>query len=143
MKKTYLYLLSLTLIFIIPSLIAGYFVIPYISIPHLIVFILLITTVGSLWDLWATKHGGRDLVWLWMFNSKQTLGITVLGLPIEEYLFYVFSSVYIIFMWEAIGLVLETGNTLYYALIPGLGIWTFVSVFIPYKLGPKNDRIVG
>lgn len=136
----YFYLLSLTLVFIIPTLIAGFFVIEHIELLHLFVFVLLITIVGSLWDVWATRHGSDDPIWLWHFNHKQTIGIKFLGLPIEEYLFYVFSSVYIIFIWKSIELALSTGNNAYYLLIPALGLWTFLSILIPYKM-TKGDKL--
>ncbi len=142
MNKKYYYILNLLLIFFIPSVIAGYFVLEHISIKHLIIFIILITVVGSIWDIWATKHGNKDPVWLWTFNHKDTLGIEFLGLPIEEYLFYIFSSVYIIFIWKSIELAIQTNNLLYYALVPALGLWTFISVLIFRKLGPKNDKIL-
>lgn len=143
MHKKYFYLLSLLLIFVIPSFIAGYFVIEHISIKHLVAFVILITLVGSIWDIWATKHGNGDPIWLWAFNHEETLGIKIFGLPIEEYLFYVFSSVYIIFIWKSIELAIETENILFYAMIPGLGIWTALSILIPYKMSPKNDRLIG
>ncbi len=40
-------------------------------------------TVFILWDIWATAAGH------WSFNSKYTLGFGLLGLPLEEWLFFV------------------------------------------------------
>jgi len=141
--KKYSYLLSLFFIFIIPSFVAGYFVTPYISLKHLLVFIILITLVGSIWDIWATKHGGKDPVWLWSFNHKGTMGLTFLGLPIEEYLFYIASSIYIVFIWESIELATTTNDIFFYILVPALGLWTLIGIVIPYKLGPKSDKFTG
>jgi hypothetical protein len=78
-----------------------------------------------------------------MFNKKDTLGIQMFGLPVEEYLFYVFSSVYVIFLWKSIELTSAGVTHLAYFLIPGLVLWTFLSVAIPYKLSPKNDKMLG
>ena len=36
-----------------------------------------------LWDVWFTAHG------IWWFNFEYTIGVTLLGLPIEEWLFFV------------------------------------------------------
>ena len=129
--------------FIIPVLVSGYFVLPSIKPQTLTVFVLLVTIVGSLWDLWATRHGKRDPVWIWAFNHKDTIGIRLLGLPIEEYLFYIFSSVYVVFIWKTIELASETGNGDLYLIIPALGVWTLISIAIPYKLSPKRDRMIG
>ncbi len=143
MLEKYYYLMSLSLVFVIPSVIAGYFVPSTIAISQLIIFIFLVTIVGSLWDLWATQHGKKDSVWLWSFNTKNTLGIKFLGLPIEEYLFYTASSVYVIFLWTSIQLAMQTGNASLYFLMPCLAIWTALSISIPYKLSPNNDKVLG
>lgn len=63
------------------------------------------------------RHGRRDPIWLWQFNFKDTLGIKLFDLPIEEYLFYIASSVYIILIWEGIRYALETGSLLMYILL--------------------------
>lgn len=108
-----------------------------------VLFVLTITIMGSLWDLWATRHGRKDAVWIWQFNHKDTLGLTFLGVPMEEYLFYTFSSVYVILIWQSISLATQTQNYLYWLLPPVVGIWTLLSLAIPYKLAPKNDRVIG
>lgn len=143
MKRRYYYLLILLLVFIIPSCIAGYFVLPAISKVQLSAFVVLITIVGSIWDLWSTRHGKRDPIWIWMFNRKDTLGVFFLGLPIEEYLFYPFSSVYVIFIWKAIELAGTNGGWTYYLLIPALGIWTLASVLFAGRFSPKSDKVFG
>lgn len=38
---------------------------------------------GVPWDYWATHS------WLWHFSPEHTLGINFLGLPLEEYVFFV------------------------------------------------------
>ncbi len=93
------YLYSLLFVFTIPVLIQGYFIWPLIDKMNLFTFMIGITIIGSLWDIWACRHGKRDPIWLWQFNKKDTLGITLFDLPIEEYLFYICSSAYIIFTW--------------------------------------------
>jgi len=36
------------------------------------------------WDVWFTSRG------VWWFNTKYTLGIVLVGLPLEEWLFFIF-----------------------------------------------------
>lgn len=139
-KKLY-YLSSLFFVFIIPAIICAYFTVDRIPLANLVTFVLGITFLGSLWDIWATKHGKRDQIWLWQFNSRETLGIKILDLPIEEYLFYVASSLYIVFIWEGIKFTLETESTLLYILLPLLGIWSLLFLAIPFFVKTKNDRL--
>ncbi len=130
MKRFY-YLLSLIVVFVIPASIEAIFVYHRIRVRHLIYFVILITILGSVWDLWATKHGKKDKIWLWQFNYSDTLGIKLFDLPIEEYLFYITSSLYIIFVWEGIKLALDTNNVYMYLIIPLLGLWSLFGSIIP------------
>lgn len=140
MKKFY-YLLSLIFVFIIPSLIAFYFVSSRVSWFNLIVFAIVLTAMGSLWDIWATRHGKRDPVWLWTFNHRDTLGIRIHDLPIEEYLFYVFAGIYVVFMWELIKWSQATGDIFIYFLMSFIGVWTVLAIFVPYKIRAKKDKV--
>jgi lycopene cyclase domain-containing protein len=50
--------------------------------------VFLICILGSIlfatpWDYWATHS------WLWHFSPEHTLGINLLGLPVEEYVFFI------------------------------------------------------
>ena len=139
MKRFY-YILSLLFVFIIPAAIAAYFVFDRIPLINFAVFVVGITVLGSIWDIWATRHGKRDPIWLWQFNFKDTLGIKLFDLPIEEYVFYIASSVYIIFLWEGIKFALETKSIVMYLLLPLLSIWSLLAISIPYILRVKNDR---
>lgn len=49
------------------------------------------------WDIWFTAKG------VWWFNTSYTLGITIAGLPLEEWLFFIcipFSCVFTYFCFE-------------------------------------------
>ena len=140
MAKFY-YVLSLLFVFIVPTIIAGYFIVNRIPVLNLIIFVIGITILGGIWDIWATRHGRRDPVWLWQFNFKDTLGIKLFGLPIKEYVFYVVSSLYIVFIWEGIKFALETNSMMMYVLLPFLGVWSLLAISVPYILRVKNDRL--
>ncbi len=142
--KKYSYLASLLFIFCIPASIAAYILRDNLSFQQLVVYVAIVTIVGSLWDIWATRHGRRDRMWLWQFNGQQTLGIKLLDLPVEEYLFYVASSTYVILIWEEIKILLANkANIEAYSLIPGLGIWTICAIFvlqITFRVKRKSKR---
>jgi lycopene cyclase domain-containing protein len=142
MKKFH-YLQTLFFVFCIPTFASAAYLSSYISFNALIPFIILVAIIGSMWDVWATRHGKKDRIWLWQFNHRQTLGIRFLGLPIEEYLFYVASSLYVIFMWEGLKLMVKGTDTQVYFVIAGLSAWTLISILIPYFLGRKKDKFIG
>lgn len=141
--RRYHYLLSLLFVFCIPTAVASAYLSNHISLEALVPFILLVTLIGSIWDVWATRHGKKDRVWLWQFNRSQTIGIRILGLPIEEYLFYVASSVYVIFMWEGLKLMVEGSTADAYVVIGLLSAWTLIAILLPYFLGRKRDKFIG
>ena len=137
----YYYASSLLFVFIIPSVVAGFFIRDQLLLPNLVVFVLVILLLGSIWDVWATRHGKRDSVWLWQFNDNDTLGYKFLGLPIEEYSFYVFASLYAIFLWEVIKYALDTRDMAFFLLVPLMGIWSLLFIGIPYAIRAKEDRL--
>ncbi len=141
--KKFSYLLTLFGVFGIPAVFAGVFLSYYISLDSLLPFIITITIIGSIWDVWATRHGKRDRVWLWQFNHRQTIGMRFLGLPVEEYLFYVASSVYVIFMWESFKLMTSNAPSEVYMATGLLSAWTLFAISLPYWLGRRSDKFIG
>ncbi len=53
------------------------------------------------WDVAATARGH------WQFNEKYILGLEFLGLPLEEWLFFLVVTFVSIFTWEAAKLLLK------------------------------------
>jgi lycopene cyclase domain-containing protein len=115
---------------------------PNIKISHLLIFVASITVLGSLWDIWAARHGKQDAVWLWQFNFHETIGIKVFDLPIEEYLFYICSSVYVVFLWEGIKFGQATESMLMLLLLAFAGVWSALAIGVPYLLRSKGDRVL-
>lgn len=141
--KRFFYLAVLILVFAIPATIAALYVSEFTSLSGLVPFVIGATIFGAVLDIWATRHGKRDTVWLWQFHSAQTLGIKVFGVPVEEYLFYVASSVYVIVMWENLKLVLA-GSSPEAVTIMGIATpWTVIVMGLLFLKRPKGDRISG
>lgn len=138
MKRFY-YLFSLTTVFTIPTVTIGYFILEQISIYDLIVFSVGITIIGSIWDIWATRHGRRDAIWLWQFNHKTTVGIYFFDLPVEEYLFYLSTSIYVIFVWEAVQLYSSSGSQEILSLLVCAAIWSLLFIGLPFVFHSKKD----
>lgn len=139
-KRLY-YSASLFFVFVLPSVVVGYFVLPGLSISNLLIFIASITILGSIWDIWAARHGKRDPIWLWQFNFRETIGIKIFDLPIEEYLFYVFSSIYVIFLWEGIKLWQATQSVFMFLLLSFSGVWSVLAIGVPYFIRAKDDKL--
>lgn len=140
MRRFY-YLASLLFVFVIPAATEGYFVWGHINKLNLLVFAVGICVLGSIWDIWATRHGRRDRVWLWTFNRSETLGVTFFDLPIEEYVFYLASSIYIILNWESLRLFSETGNVLLYLFTPLIAtLWSLLFIAVPVLMGRVRRR---
>lgn len=54
-----------------------------------------------IWDLWATHEGQ------WHFDSAQVLGVRLLGLPLEEWAFFIVIPFAGIASYEAVGALLD------------------------------------
>jgi lycopene cyclase domain-containing protein len=59
---------------------------------------------GFPWDYWATHS------WLWNFSPDHTLGINFLGLPIEEYIFFVSETILYVSLALVLRNKLQRGN---------------------------------
>ena len=139
--KRFYYAISLFFVFVLPSIVVGLFVLPSISMGNLLIFVISITVLGSAWDIWAARHGKRDSVWLWQFNFRETIGVKVLDLPIEEYLFYVCSSVYVVFLWEGIKFGQAAQSIFIFWLLSFAGVWSVLAIAVPYLLRSRRDRL--
>lgn len=141
MPRKYYYLLSLTFVFVIPTLILGYFISDRIDPLQLAIFVTSVTVLGSFYDIWATRHGKKDPVWIWTFNYKDTLGYRFLNVPLEEYLFYTASSIYVVFVWEGIKYSIESPNHAVKFILPSVALWTMLFIALPYFKKEKRDRL--
>jgi lycopene beta-cyclase len=48
-----------------------------------------------IWDVAVTARGH------WSFNDRYVLGVTILGMPLEEWLFFIVVSFVAVFTWES------------------------------------------
>lgn len=140
--QRYYFLLTLAVIFGLPTLVAAIMLRNTVSWPELIPFMVLITVIGSTWDIWSAGRGSKDLVWLWQYKNQETLGYRFLGVPIEEYLFFLLSSVYSVYMWEGMNrMVVDHHDRAVWIVAPLVTTWTLVAILIPYILGRTRDSI--
>lgn len=110
------------------------------KILYMIPAILITAAFFLIWDINFTKAG------IWSFNSQYTLGKTIQGLPIEEWLFFLVVPYCCIFIYEIVKVDLEKYEyanfflALSLVLIVGFGLmgyffrhqlYTFLSFLLP------------
>ncbi|MBI5647893.1 MAG: lycopene cyclase domain-containing protein [Ignavibacteriae bacterium] len=66
--------------------------------------IALVFVVFGAWDVAATLRGH------WFFNPSYTLGITIIHLPLEEWMFFLVVPFVAIFTWESVKYFLRRGK---------------------------------
>lgn len=70
--------------------------------PRLVALTLLpVVAVFAAWDLWAHARGH------WWFDEQQILGPRLIGLPVEEWLFFLVIPLCALLTYEAVGNVLD------------------------------------
>ena len=137
--RRFTYLLSLIFVFTIPAVAIFLCTSNHLNLFNLTTFIIGITLIGCGWDIWATRHGKNDAVWLWQFNKRNTLGLKLCGLPIEEYLFYIVTSAYIILIWQTVNST-YLSDKIRLSLLTCTAIWSLAFIAIPYFLNIKGDK---
>lgn len=68
----------------------------YKKVPYVLQSVAFISTAYIVWDVIATKRGD------WAFNPEHLIGINILGLPIEEILFFITVPYSCIFIYETV-----------------------------------------
>ncbi len=62
--------------------------------------------VGYLVEIWAVRHGKKDRVFVWEYNSRSNLGIKIFDIPIEDSIvFLILTPIFIIYFYEFIKLI--------------------------------------
>lgn len=102
MISNFVYLAADILVFIFPFLLSfDKRVSFWKKWPYLVPGYLTISVVFIVWDILVTERGD------WTFNPEFTLGVKVLGLPIEEILFFFIVPYSCIFTYEALSYYLK------------------------------------
>lgn len=91
------YAIILSLSFIIPFIFSFEKKICFISkLKKLLTTILIVSSVYIIWDIIFTAKG------IWDFSDKETLGLKLVNLPLEEFLFFIIIPYCLIFIYEVI-----------------------------------------
>jgi lycopene beta-cyclase len=91
------YLLVLAIVLLVPLILSFVMDLQLFKRLRSLVGSLLVSTAAyGLWDIIVTSRGH------WRFNPEYTLGLSLFGLPVEEWLFFVVIGFVSIFTYEAV-----------------------------------------
>lgn len=98
----------------------------YKKVPYVLQSIAFISTAYIVWDVIATERGD------WFFNPEHLVGFNILGLPLEEILFFITVPYSCIFIYETVSFYvkekkLSINNKLF--LIPAILVMILGTVF--------------
>lgn len=94
----------------------------YTNLKYIFPAILITASVFWVWDIQFTASG------IWSFNSKYTLGISIAGIPVEEWLFFIIIPYSCVFIYEVLKHYLKSfENT---KLFWGLSIFLVFAFFL-------------
>jgi lycopene cyclase domain-containing protein len=102
----YLYLQLLIIFVIIPNVILLYVNRKELSLKTLLISLIILFCIAVLWDQLSVRMG------IWSFSPEEIVG-TVFGLPVEEYVFFLFVPLLSINIFVLMGKLLTrkgTGN---------------------------------
>jgi lycopene cyclase domain-containing protein len=90
--------------------------------------ILLSAAVFIAWDVWFTNIG------VWRFNPKYVLGIYILNLPLEEWLFFLIVPFSCVFIYEVLNYFIKKEIPATYTLLITLTLVTFLLIIAGLNL---------
>jgi lycopene cyclase domain-containing protein len=79
----YLYIVLLTVFVVVPNIILVYLNRQRLHVRTLLPALLILFIIAIIWDQISVRLG------IWSFSQKESVG-SFLGLPVEEYLFFIF-----------------------------------------------------
>ena len=93
--SNYIYIILMLIFAIIPSLIFLYLLRDKINFKNLVICLFILFIVGVIWDQISVRLG------IWSFSQDKILG-NLFGIPIEEYLFFIFVPLLVITVYTLI-----------------------------------------
>lgn len=138
MRRFY-YSLAYLILLGIPAAILGYTVRSTINFSALILLIFVSLIVGGIFDIWAVRQGKRDNFFIWEYNSKSIIGFKIYGVPVEDFVFFLFfTPCFIVVVYEGIRLLLG-GTDLGMLVVMAMIILT-VSYSFVYKHAIRSKK---
>jgi len=96
----YYYIVLMTIFAVIPSLILLYILRKRINLKNLGISLFILFIIGVLWDQLSVRLG------IWSFSDEKIIG-NLFGIPIEEYIFFIFVPLLVIAVYALINKINE------------------------------------
>lgn len=96
----YHYLTLITFFAVIPSIVLIFILRNKINLKNLLISLLILFIIGFIWDQISVRLG------IWSFSDEKIIG-TLFGIPIEEYIFFIFVPVLVITVYTFINKINE------------------------------------
>ena len=96
----YYYIVLMTIFAVIPSLILLYILRNRINLKNLVISLFILFIIGVIWDQISVRLG------IWSFSEEKIIG-NLFGIPIEEYIFFIFVPLLVICVYTLINKIIE------------------------------------
>ncbi len=96
----YYYIILMTIFAVIPSLTLLYILRKKLNLKNLGISLLILFIIGVIWDQLSVRLG------IWSFSDEKVIG-NLFGIPIEEYIFFIFVPLLVITVYTLINKINE------------------------------------
>jgi len=96
----YYYIILMTIFAVIPSLILLVILRNRIKLKNLVISLFILFIIGVIWDQTSVRLG------IWSFSDEKIIG-NLFGIPIEEYIFFIFVPLLVITLYTLIDKISE------------------------------------
>lgn len=98
-----LYSLAYIVLLGIPAIILSFLIKDSLNFDALAIVTLISLLAGGVFDIWAVRQKKKDKFFIWEYNSKSILGFKLYGVPVEDFIFFLFlTPIFIITIYEAV-----------------------------------------
>jgi len=96
----YYYIILMTIFAVIPSIILLFILRNKINLKNLAISLFILFIIGVVWDQISVRMG------IWSFSDEKIIG-NLFGIPIEEYIFFIFVPLLVITVYTLINKINE------------------------------------
>ncbi len=124
----------------LPAFLLHIFFVEQFNWKALIVTTLVSLFVGGIFDIWGTRQNLNDRFFVWDYDSKSILGFKILGVPVEDFFFFLVLTPFLLVTVYEASYQLVRSDINFSWVIAALLVMIIIGYFVSYFYAIKTKK---